>query len=143
MTPYRHTQYGWANMALAAIILGVLTAVLGAGSAAPAALLVVAVTALLLFSFLTVTVDATHVSARLGIGLIKRRIPLGEITSVTPVRNHWWHGWGVRVIPGGIMYSVYGLSAVELALTNGSRFRIGTDEPDALTRAINQRRSGG
>ncbi len=143
MTPYRHTQYGWVNVGLAAVIFGVTTAVLGAGSAAPTAILVIAVTALLLFSVLTVTVDATHVSARLGIGLIKRRIPLTDVVSVTPVRNRWWHGWGVRVIPGGIMYGVYGLSAVELVLTDGSRFRIGTDEPDALTRAINQRRPGG
>lgn len=75
-------------------------------------------------------------TARLGIGLIRRRIALAEIQRATPVRNAWWNGWGVRLIPGGMMYNVYGLSAVELVLVNGSRFRIGTDEPDALTRAI-------
>ena len=30
------------------------------------------------------------------------------------VRNKWWHGWGVRWVPGGSMYNVWGLDAVEL-----------------------------
>lgn len=140
MPTYRHTQYGWVNMLLFATAVAVVVGALGTGSAAPTAMVAIAVMALLMFSTLTVTVDASSVTARLGIGLIRRRIALADIASAAPVRNKWWHGWGVRVIPGGLMYNVYGLSAVELVLVKGSRFRIGTDEPDLLARAINERR---
>jgi len=34
------------------------------------------------------------------------------------------------------LWNVTGLQAVELTLTHGKKFRIGTDEPDALVRAI-------
>jgi hypothetical protein len=52
------------------------------------------------------------------------------------VRNPWYYGWGVRLTPHGILYNVSGLNAVELLLDDGRRVRVGTDEPDALVRAL-------
>ena len=34
------------------------------------------------------------------------------------------------------MYDIWGLDAVELDLQSGKKFRIGTDEPDALIAAL-------
>jgi hypothetical protein len=34
------------------------------------------------------------------------------------------------------LWNVSGMGAVELQLKNGSRFRIGTDEPETLARAV-------
>jgi hypothetical protein len=37
-----------------------------------------------------------------------------------------------------MLYSVSGLSAVEVTRNDGSRFRLGTDEPEKLTAALRQ-----
>jgi hypothetical protein len=93
-----------------------------------------------LFYSLTVSIDGKAVSLRLGIGLIKARFELAEITSAKPVRNNWYDGWGVRILSNGYMYNVSGLGAVEIALSSGAIHRIGSDEPDVLAQAINTAR---
>jgi len=57
------------------------------------------------------------------------------------VRNQWWWGWGIRLIPGGWLYNVSGLDAVELKMKNGRIFRIGTDEAQRLAEFIQAKRS--
>jgi hypothetical protein len=61
---------------------------------------------------------------------------MNQITSARTVTTHWIYGWGIRWIPGGWLWNVTGLDGVELALVNGRRFRIGTDEPERLAAAI-------
>lgn len=98
-----------------------------------------------LFHSLVVTVrgDASEAFLRVqfGWGLIRRTIPLASIESARPVRNSWWYGWGIRLTPHGWLWNVSGLDAVELELTSGKRFRIGTDEPGRLVRAIEAARA--
>ena len=99
--------------------------------------------ALFLFRSLTIEIDSTELRCFFGDGLIKRRFPLVEIISAKPVRNRWYYGWGVRLIPSGWMFNVSGLDAVELVLSNGKRFRIGTDNPqDAVEAIIHLKRVG-
>ncbi len=50
--------------------------------------------------------------------------------------NRWYYGWGIRLTPHGRLYNLSGLEAVEVQLNTGKKFRIGTDEPDALVRAL-------
>jgi len=52
------------------------------------------------------------------------------------VQNPWYAGWGIRVGRGVVLWNVSGLGAVELALADGRRFRIATDEEDVLAAAI-------
>ncbi len=85
---------------------------------------------------LTVEVRVDHVRVAFGAGWPARTIRFEDIVSVVAVRNSWWYGWGIRWIPGGRLWNVWGLDAVELRLTSGKRFRIGTDEPDALLAAL-------
>jgi hypothetical protein len=94
---------------------------------------------LVLFFRLTVTVDKHYVRAVFGIGIIGKRIRLGDITGVCSVTNPWWYGWGIRMIPGGWKWNLTGNQAVELKLKNGRLLRIGTDEPEALEAAIKYR----
>jgi hypothetical protein len=93
----------------------------------------------LLFGRLTVTVDHEAVRARFGIGLVRKTIRINDIRGAVQVRNKWHYGWGLRMGPWGPMFNVSGLDAVEIANRDGSRFRIGTDEPDALLNAITMR----
>jgi len=65
---------------------------------------------------------------------------LSEIASVKTARNKWYYGWGIRYWhwPKPVwIYNVSGFDAVELALSNGQDYRIGTDEPQALEAALN------
>ena len=101
--------------------------------------LFVLVAMLLLIHKLTTTVDYDGVHISYGIGLINRRIRHQDIAQCAPVKNPWWWGFGIRRIPGGWMWNVSGLSAVELKLKNGRAFRIGTDEPENLAAAIRER----
>ncbi len=54
------------------------------------------------------------------------------------VRNPWYYGWGIRLTPLGWLYNVSGLSAVDVVLEDGRHVQIGTDQPEALERALHQ-----
>ena len=133
---YRHTQSGWIMVGTCGAIL-LLFACLPLPSRAPHQLLLLATTLLvavvvMLFGALTVEVDDTTIRLRFGVGLIRKTFSLADVASCRPVRNPGWWGWGIRLIPGGWLYNVSGLDAVELVLKNGKTFRIGTDEPQVL-----------
>jgi len=89
-----------------------------------------------LFGSLTIEVGEGALSCRFGPGLIRKRWPLGNIREARVVRNPWYYGWGIHLYPGGVLYNVSGFQAVEVLLKGGKRLRIGTDEPDAVVRAI-------
>jgi hypothetical protein len=92
-----------------------------------------------LFYKLNVKVDKKIIKISFGIGLISKKFKLYEIKSFRRVRNKWWYGFGIRVIPGGTLFNVNGLDAVELTMKNGSVYRIGTSEPKKLYSAISKK----
>lgn len=137
MEPYRHTQIGWVMIGVMTPIVVFMLLIAGPQGAA---LTVPLLLALLLFGTLTITVDHDAVRFAFGVGLIRRRFPLASIATWRQVRNRWWYGWGIKFIPGGILFNVSGLDAVELLLADGRRVRLGTDEPAELDRALRSRR---
>jgi len=146
--PYRHTQIG--TMTLVGLVFAFATQ-LGkairdlrkhrrwAWISVPRTLLMAA--ALTMFSSLRVTVDDTGVTAAFTGGLLARRIGSDEIETAAVVSVPWYRGWGIRKTAGGWMYNVSGRRAVELTLTEGRVFTIGSDEPEALLAAIEQARA--
>ena len=88
------------------------------------------------FSRMNVTVTAETVTVAFGRGWPRRTIYRSAVVSHAQVRNRWWYGWGLRWLPGGMLWNVWGLDAVELVLDNGRRFRIGTDDPEGLSSAL-------
>ena len=88
------------------------------------------------FSMLTVLVDAEQVRVYFGRGWPRKTISLADIVSVRPVRNEWWHGFGIRWIPHGALWNVWGLDAAEMRVSSGRVFRVGTDDVDALVAAL-------
>ncbi|MAG48088.1 hypothetical protein CL617_05785 [archaeon] len=91
---------------------------------------------LLLFYKLTVIVNNEHIKLIFGIGLIRKKFSLKDINSCQVVRNKWWYGFGIRLFPGGWLFNVSGLDAVEILMKNGKKYRIGTEEPKVLQRTI-------
>lgn len=136
---YRHTQVGWAIVfVLAAIALLMAASLPAEARAAARAPIAVLALVLLLFCALSVEVDLESIRVWFGPGLIRKRIPLAEVAGWRAVRNPWYVGWGIRAGPHGMIWNVSGLDAVELDLSDDRRFRIGTDEPEALVTAISQ-----
>ena len=152
MNAYRHTQFGTVIVvAIGTVIAAVIASVAISLTVLPASAWVVeiatitllaaswavfAIVLLALFASLTVEIDAEHLRIRFGIGLIRKRFPLDQIDTCRPVRNSWIYGWGIRLTPHGWLYNVSGQEAVELKMKSGKTCRIGTDEPEVLTAAL-------
>jgi hypothetical protein len=137
-TSYRHKQFGSVMVfGIAAAIVAII-ALLGPAAAHPALLVVLGLLAALavVFSSLTVQVTPSSLVFWFGPGVLRKQVPLGDIAEVEAVRNPWWWGIGWRLTPRGMLYSVSGLGAVEITRKNGSRFRLGSDEPERLARAL-------
>lgn len=139
---YRHTQTG--HLAVLVLIwmalIGGIVAFLGGDETGVLAILGVSFFVVMVvvfwFSRLTVIVGAGEVRVHFGPGRPRRIIAVRNIIGIKQVRNKWQYGWGLRGIPGGWMFNVWGLDAVELDLANGKKFRIGTDEPEYLLAAL-------
>jgi hypothetical protein len=138
MIAYHHRQVGTLVLMVGGLSIVLLALLLYFVEAHPIgiAVLIILVVCFVLFAALTVEVTETDVSLKFGPGLIRKRFPLGSIRSVSAVRNKWYFGWGIRMLPRGLLYNVSGLDAVELEMADGSAHRIGTDEPTELLEAI-------
>lgn len=145
VTHYEHRQTALGTIVFTAAIA---TSVVFVAIAVEAALAVIAVPALFIggmFSALRTRVDHTTVHVAFRYGFPRRAIPVNAIIAHGPVRNRWIYGWGVRLVPGGWMYNVWGLDAVAVTYTTPkgrqTTFRIGTDDPTGLDAAITAARS--
>jgi hypothetical protein len=140
---YEHTQYGYTGILTTVLMvvvawfslpetfsddprIGLLMAVFMVG--------LVAFT--FWFSKLKVLVSDDEITTTFGLGKPHRVIQLSEVAEVRQARNTWIQGWGVRKVPRGWMYNVWGLDAVELELTADTIFRIGTDDAERLHASI-------
>ena len=89
-----------------------------------------------LFHALRVEVQAAQITVAFGPGWPRRTIPISRVVGQRAVRNRWWYGFGIRYTPHGWLWNLDGLDAVELDLSNGRQFRIGTRVPRDLCEAI-------
>lgn len=135
---YRHTQFGtlvvWllGGMLVFEVVLGSLIHwhwVVIPGIALMALLLV-------LFHSLTVDIDHERIRLRFGWGPIGKTYPVSGIKAAREVKNSWLYGWGIRYTPHGWLYNISGFEAVEIEFEGGKKVRIGTDEPAELVRAV-------
>lgn len=138
--PYHHTQRGIliVVVCLAFALLNAAT-VWRSGQWSAAIILITLIAIALVFSSLTVELNGKELRWYFGPGFWTYRLPLDEIETVAAVRNHWWNGFGIRMRPGFRLYNVSGLDAVELRLKSGDVRRIGTDDLQGLSAALNSR----
>ncbi len=134
---YNHTQVSFLWIGL----FGVGAAVAGhfalqTGHPAAVVAFIALLLVLLLMPTLTVRIQGRELVCYFGPGLIRRSVSLRSIEAVRVVRNAWYYGWGIRLIPQGWMWNIAGLGAVELKLSDGTIFRIGSDQPEELERAL-------
>ena len=138
MKRYSHTQIGYFTLILySAVVLfvGCLNIVTGFNPFALVSLIII-LTALGIFTRLTVVVNDQMIKIQFGLGIIRKAFPLKEVEAYRVVKNPWYYGWGIRLTPRGWLFSVSGFSAIELQMKNGKIYRIGTDDPDNLAKAL-------
>ena len=137
-TAYRHYQSPRWFMLIAAPVFSCIILFLVTTGSFSIAWIVILIGLIVgtLFWGLTVEVNKDIIRLSFGFGIIHRSIPRERIATVTQVRNRWWYRLGIKWTPHGWMWSISGLDAVELTYHNGKKFRIGTDEPEALLEAL-------
>jgi hypothetical protein len=144
--PYRRTQRGLvvgalvASAGVAACVVAARSAARGAMPAgavaglAVAALVLVAVA--VVFSSLTVTVDAEALRWHFAFGAFRGTLRRADVAAAEPTRTTLLDGVGLRYGPRGWLYNVAVGPAVRVVRRDGRSFRIGTDDPDGLIAAL-------
>ncbi len=142
---YEHTQPGTLIRVILATILVVASAaafypILQGREPELPALIPAAVLlgVLCLFHSLTVKVTSNDIVISFGPGLFQKSFMIADLERAAVVRTRWYHGWGIKKIWGGWLFSVSGFDAVQIDLRNGKLYQIGTDEPQRLQEAIRQ-----
>jgi hypothetical protein len=140
MTHYVHTQIGYFLLVVYGVLILIVGSLVGGtgGSPFPLTGLIVLLIASVTFSTLRVRVDQEMIHIRFGPGVFSKTFPLSEIETHEVVRNPWYYGLGIRYTPRGWLFSVSGLSAIEIQLKSGKRYRIGTDDPEGLSTGISE-----
>ncbi|MBM4045415.1 MAG: hypothetical protein FJ279_09890 [Planctomycetes bacterium] len=145
---YCHTQRAplWAILVAVAVALVLAPVLLGAPNPAVLSLLGVGLlVAFVAFCLQTLTVrdEGTHLTLRYGpIPVFRHRIPYDAMTEAKRARSSWIDGWGIHWAPGrGWIYNLWGFDCVEIRL--GQKLvRVGTDDPDGLTRFLDAKIRG-
>ncbi|MCU0369750.1 MAG: hypothetical protein MUF39_13120 [Cyclobacteriaceae bacterium] len=149
MKRYKEFQFGWWLLAFfVPIYVAIFYMYVNQSGERPIPLSVLIIFSLLfsviyiLFYGMTTLIDEKEISICFGIGLIRKRIMLQNIVSVEEVKNPWYYGWGIRLIPNGMLYNIGGFKAVEIKLKDTtSSIRIGTRNSSRLLQQINNRLS--
>ena len=132
---YVHRQTGWTTLLILGLAGLLFLPLTGETRIGELGIAILALTAAM-FGTLQVSVDSNGLTAAFGIGWPRRHVPWSRVRSYAAVRNRWWYGLGIRLVPNGWLWNNSGLQAVELRLDTGRVFRVGTDEPRALCDAI-------
>jgi hypothetical protein len=138
MIQYEHTQRATSILILAGtgmtLALGLLA--LEGNVLGMAFVLILPVIVFGLFGSLTVRIDEHALLILFGFGLIRRRVALQDIVACEQVRTRWYEGWGIHLTSRGWLYNISGFDALLVTRTNGSRFLVGTDDPQRLLSAL-------
>jgi hypothetical protein len=140
--PYKHTQIGYLMIGVIVALVLYFGVIFMIADPEPVLIPVMTVALLLIASFatLTVSIDGNDLRIKFGYGIFSKRFSLSKIVSAKAVKNRWYNGWGIRFWwkPRMMILNVSGFDAVEIEMKDGKIYRIGTDEPKKLERAIRE-----
>ena len=146
--PYRNTQFSWVYLFPLVFLVPFVIVMTAQENAWWVGLIVAVILAFVYGMFLTLNtrVERGEFRAHFTYGWPRRVIPVRAIQSHERARGKWWHGWGIRFIPGGMLYSVWGLDTVEIRYRDARKgkdrmFRVGTNDPEGLDAALTEARA--
>ena len=93
------------------------------------------------FTQLRVRDEGVRLAVRYGPLPVFRKLIYYETIEIAEVaRSSVIDGWGIQWVPGrGTTFNLWGFDCVLLHLKNGSKLRIGTDDPDGLAGFLQSR----
>lgn len=146
MTSKKYTQAGTFSVIVLfpmLIFFIIMLFVIGFNDPAPAItmifVIVTFIICLLIFYKMTIEIDESYLEFKLGLGLVKKRYAMKDISECRPVKNSILYGVGIHLTSDGWLYNVSGRFAIELTFKNKkSKVRIGTDKPEELSEIINK-----
>lgn len=77
-----------------------------------------------LLSSLTIEVTDQELTSYFGPGIARKTVRRSDIVEVEPSSSSWFEGWGIRITARGVR------------LVSGERYRLGTDQREALLDAL-------
>ena len=90
-----------------------------------------------LFYGMTTKVDTERINISFGPGVIRKTIKVDTIINVDTIKNPWYYGWGIRIIPNGWLYNISGSDGIELRFSDKRGIiRIGTKDSAKLKNEI-------
>jgi hypothetical protein len=94
---------------------------------------------LLAFYGITIIVTDKHLKIKFGIGFYSKKIDLASINTVAVVKTPFCYGYGIRIIPNGLLYNLGRKHAIEIKLKKKKQvFQIGTNDLEKLKEAIEE-----
>jgi peptidoglycan/LPS O-acetylase OafA/YrhL len=144
MVKYRKFQFGWIIVILFLIVIGWMTlAYIHKWGNNPVDtpgyifFMVLFGGVLLGFYGMTIIVTDKQIKIKLGIGFYTKKIDISTISSVNVLTYPFYCGYGIRILPNGLLYNVSGRHAVEIRFKNKKRvILIGTNDWDKLRDTI-------
>jgi len=137
---YEHRQVGWLTVG-ASFAIAILICIAAAISVPPErtisySLVPILLVVAALFSTLTVRVTERQLMWFFGVPGIGRSLLLSEIASIRAIETSILEGWGIHLTWHGWVWNVAGFNAVQITLRSGTRFAVGTPEPQAVIDAV-------
>jgi hypothetical protein len=136
---YQHTQRGTVVQVALLIGAAVCFALAQFFPAPPFVVpmvLIVCVICAYMFSSLSIQITDRALHWSFGPGMFRKELALTQIKTVTVTRTRLLDGWGIHKTSRGWLYNVSGFEAVLITLHSGRSILLGTDEPEALQRAL-------
>ncbi|KZN62681.1 hypothetical protein N473_18835 [Pseudoalteromonas luteoviolacea CPMOR-1] len=137
---YQKTQLAWAIWGILAwlstfVVIGLVLLGANVGVIAFGAILLLVAVA---FYGLTIKVDTQQqqLSWWFGPKIAKKTIHFDDIDEVRAVTNSFRHGIGIRISHDGWVYSASGFKAVEVSMSDGTKYRLGTSDQAGLLEAM-------
>jgi hypothetical protein len=142
---YAHTQRSlpiailFGAVGIAMLVVAFTRSIASAGAGPRLTLLAAGVAmsiSAVVFSSLTVRVEADRLAWFFGPGIVRKSVPLSSVAHTELTTTTVLNGWGIHYTTRGWLYNVSGRRAVLVKLRDGSQFILGSDEPETLERAI-------
>jgi hypothetical protein len=82
---------------------------------------------------MTIIVTDKQIKIKLGIGFYTKKIDLSTISSVNTLTYPIYYGYGIRIVPNGLLFNVSGRHAIEIKFKNKKNvIQIGSDDWENL-----------
>ena len=146
MKRYEKFQFAWVIVVVFLIIIGLITLAYiynwgnnPIDTTGYILCLILSVGFFLGFYGMTIIVFDNQIQVKFGIGFYTKRIDLSAIDSITVTKYPLYFGYGIRMIPKGMLYNVSGRHAIEIKIKGKkSALYIGTNDWDNLKMVLEE-----